>query len=126
MNKKKNMTTQLLWIVSGHSLWLNLTGCQMSTGFIKCHWELLQAAGKPSRHCIIRVNYIFVCFFFSLFTVYTACLLVEHCHIAAPRTHPVVLHNTIYCSAEPYGEATAQPSYQDMALQLVMAAHADL
>lgn len=72
MNKKKNMTTQrLLWIVSGHRLWLNLTGCQMSTGFIKCHWELLQAAGKPSRHCIIRVNYIFVCFFFFVHCVHS-------------------------------------------------------
>lgn len=70
--KNKPMTTQrLLWIVSGHRLWLNLTGCQMSTGFIKCHWELLQAAGKPSRHCIIRVNYIFVCFFFFVHCVHS-------------------------------------------------------
>lgn len=50
-----------LWIVSGHRRWLkSLWVAQMSAGFMKCHQESFQAAGKVCPHCGVCVNYIFV------------------------------------------------------------------
>ena len=90
---------------------------QMSAGFMKCHQESVQAAGEVCQHCNICVNYIFVLLFFL-------CVHSMRCSLTFQlwvKTSCVATQHLIsaVCSC---GEATAPPSYQNMPLQLDMAA----